>query len=104
MKIATSIEQGKALLELGIDRSTADMYWWYAEDKYYLYVGKPKDENAIPAWSLGMLLELLSIEINDNTIDITGEDGYWYIQYGLHLYGEKKPDLLDAVVETFKEI
>ena len=63
-KIATSIEQGKALLKLGIDRSSADMYWWYAEGKNYLYVGTPKDDNAVPAWSLSALMGIIPITAN----------------------------------------
>lgn len=102
-KIATSIKQSQALLEIGIDRSTADMYWWYAEGKNYLYVGKPTDDNAVPAWSLNTLVELLPMEHDGNTINIAEEDGYWCIRYGLHLYGEELY-LIDAVVETFIEI
>lgn len=69
--IATTIEQSKHLLELGLDSKTADMS--YSEE----YFGKDKDgndewcwklnackfvdiEGIIPAWSLSALLEVIS--------------------------------------------
>lgn len=64
--ICTSIEQSKKLIELGIDITTADMYYYTVNGDLYktpniieseddLYV----DEKSIPAWSLSALLELM---------------------------------------------
>lgn len=70
-KICTSIEQSKKLIELRIDKNTADMHYFY--DGYNptkLDVGYDKDnakyyrgtENKyIPAWSLSALLQLMPI-------------------------------------------
>ena len=61
-KICTSIEQSQKLIELGIDVSTADMYYqWYSETASALHVGKgSKKLNAdCPAWSLTALLKLM---------------------------------------------
>lgn len=71
--IATTIEQSKRLLELGLSKETADMS--YSEE----YFGKDKDgndewcwrlnackfvdvEGIIPAWSLSELLEVMPKE------------------------------------------
>lgn len=69
--IATTIEQSKHLLELGLDPKTADMFWKYSASlgntdingriavSYHdnLFVGKC--DGAIPAWSLSALLEVM---------------------------------------------
>ena len=66
-KIATTIEQSKKLLELGIDEGTADMYWWHYEEKTYLngmYDGEfNKHEKDVPAWSLSALMNLMPSEL-----------------------------------------
>lgn len=59
-KICTSVEQSKRLIELGIDISTADMFWHRKLDgTYSLNI----DGNVLildtPAWSLSALLELM---------------------------------------------
>ena len=79
VKICTSIEQSKKLIELEVDVNTADMTYVsmkdYGENTYHLTVGKTdvdwaKDEvgnlnwndvyeKYIPAWSLSALLELI---------------------------------------------
>lgn len=61
-KICTSLEQSNKLIELGIDVSTADMYWWYSGRRYYVESMDDDDfnkESDIPAWSLSALLELI---------------------------------------------
>lgn len=84
-KIVTDLEQSRKLFELGIDTSTADMWWAerYARrvtmdlhpivDKtpsYYLSLIKPTGCNYsqdiiydIPAWSLSALMNLLPSEL-----------------------------------------
>ena len=57
--VATSIEQSKKLLELGLDSKTADLYYWRGAD---LRIGgyKARDKELdIPAWSLDALLKLI---------------------------------------------
>lgn len=64
--ICTTIEQSKKLIELGIDITTADMYYYTVNGDLYkipniieskddLYV----DEKSIPTWSLSALLKLI---------------------------------------------
>ena len=69
-QIATSINQSKTLIDLGIYVNTADMYY-YKENIFNnalaIFNGKllvkgnskPEDEYTIPAWSLSALLELM---------------------------------------------
>ena len=68
--IATTIEQSKKLIELGLNTDTADMFY-YKENIFnnalsvfngqLLVRGNSelKDEDTIPAWSLSRLLELM---------------------------------------------
>ena len=72
--IATTIEQSKELVRLGLDPKTADMFWRYSASlgntdingkiavSYHdnLFVGKY--DGAIPAWSLSALLEVMPKE------------------------------------------
>lgn len=58
-KICTNIEQSKKLIELELSADTADMHYWEAEGKEYLYVGKCSDINGTPAWSLPALLNVI---------------------------------------------
>jgi len=63
-KICTSIEQSNKLLSLGLDPSTADMYWWYSGKRYYVESMDDDDfnkESDIPAWSLTALLKLMPV-------------------------------------------
>lgn len=66
-KICTSIEQSKQLIKLGIDISTADMFWRYfkKDSRKRYYVGTMDDDDFneksddVPAWSLSALLGIL---------------------------------------------
>lgn len=71
--ICTTIEQSEKLVKLGLDRKTADMYYWCGSD---LRIGgyRAQDEDLdIPAWSLSALLELL-----DNKAGLAKEYGTWF--------------------------
>ena len=81
-QIATTIEQSKKLIELGLSADTADMYY-YKENIFnnalatfngaLLVKGnsKPEDEYTILAWSLSALLSLIK-PVNENTYTIQG--------------------------------
>lgn len=63
-KICTSLEQSKKLIELGIDVSTADMYYSnHSIENYYSpipHIGNYSImHNQMPCWSLSALLELM---------------------------------------------
>lgn len=60
-KICTSLEQSQKLIELGIDRKTSDMFYWYGEKNVIRIGGKEKQSGYfdIPAWSLTALLKLM---------------------------------------------
>lgn len=93
-RIATSIEESKRLLELGIDPKSADMFWELnclhepelivgdyslriqgrATDKDYRKVTNPV---LSPAWSLGALMELLPAD----AILSFGKDEGWGVYW-----------------------
>lgn len=57
-QVCTTREQSERLLALGLKKETADCHYWYAEGKWYTYIGKPNEFNCIPAWSLHRLIAL----------------------------------------------
>lgn len=64
--IATTIEQSKKLLELGLNQETSDMFWLQEPgdpEVHYLMVREQDDDFEpdwrIPAWSLSALLKLM---------------------------------------------
>ena len=63
-KICTSLEQSKKLIELGIDVTTADMYYMNGTKHVLVIPNYETDffnlqEDDVPAWSLSALLELI---------------------------------------------
>ena len=68
-KICTSQEQSKKLIELGIDTTTADMFWDTlsaknpeAQVNNHHLVDEYDDWYRVPAWSLSALMNLLPSE------------------------------------------
>lgn len=59
----TTIEQSKRLVELGLDRKTADLHYDGEGDVVgkgrYLALHKPYKDSHIPAWSLDALLKVI---------------------------------------------
>ena len=115
-KICTSIEQSKKLLELGIDVNTADMrYSPLNPDIPWVWVGKPLiEKDAIPAWSLTALLELIPKDENivsdldfGHYDDMCNYVAEWCINYVDMSEGEENPTIklcssenpLDAVFD-----
>ena len=97
--IATTIEQSKHLLELGLDPKTADMVWvCYAAGGYRLEVLHRElferiMETDIAAWSLTALLEVMPITITKDGMEyklgvfpsglfsIHSDTSKWTLQY-----------------------
>ncbi len=84
-QVCTNIEQSKKLLELGLDESTADM--WYHPDFNYMnlpdFSRRCGVEN-IPAWSLGALMDLLPPVCKGNLLQIKKtytDGGRFYFAY-----------------------
>lgn len=87
-KICTSIEQSKKLIELGIDRTTSDMYYWCGSD---LRIGgyRAQDEELdIPSWTLSALFKILPIfteptafSIDVSVPSVTKTDNGWLLKY-----------------------
>lgn len=57
--VATTIEQSKHLLELGLDPATADMYYNNGREDELYVLRYNLDERDIHAWSLDALLDAL---------------------------------------------
>lgn len=57
-QVCTTREQSERLLALGLKKETADCHHWYAEGKWYTYIGKPNEFNCVPAWSLHRLVSM----------------------------------------------
>lgn len=82
-QICTTVEQSKRLLELGLKKETADMYYQKLNDKWIAIIGQPLSYGSlqgiylIPAWSLHRLMELATtkrkvmlIRVGDDLYDI----------------------------------
>lgn len=130
--IATTVEQAKELLDLGIDPNTASMYWTHFKIKdeagnmksaSVLHVLKSRFEDLkafhrdfvsfTPAWTLGNLIEFLPDEITKDghkyTLSI-GKDEISYIYINTQrivpvacLYNFEG-NLIDAAVEAIKAV
>lgn len=77
----TSPEQSKKLLDLGLDRNTADFYCTILESGYtksrLVPEGFDFDGDDIPQWSISRLLDMIlsfTLSVRLNTITILGED------------------------------
>lgn len=103
LKICTTLEQSKKLIELGIDVNTADMHystWTILNEGEYILSpnqGETIEElqedygnQVIPAWSLSALLELIPPYLGEfkDGIDFgfsKAINGKWYSAYYIKL-------------------
>ena len=114
--LATTIEQSKHLLKLGLDPNTGDMNWFGNEK-----IGVPYDlellsykkrsmyHHCLPAWSLSALLEVMPTNIGDYDLYVTKhryvDGGHGYnVEYNRGftisvLHKETNRDLVTAVYE-----
>ena len=87
--IATTIEQSKYLLELGLKSNTADLCYRFRPEfgEYFFVLGHAVEEDDIPSWSLRALLELLpsAIELNGHCYSLEigklANEVEWYVSY-----------------------
>jgi len=117
--IATTIEQSRRLLELGLNPKTADMCWVkdYTEqwvliadaksniqhrlEGMYEYSGFQWQEHIalVPAWSLSTLLEVIPKE---ELIDLSvSKDNYWFCS-GVHFDTSIYSNPIDAAYAQVK--
>lgn len=114
MKICTDLEQSKKLLQLGVDRNTADMFWDLMEGEYpedmipHCYPDRfyIEEDEFIPAWSLSALLGILAKETHnideDGYIVLSSYKGNWWNVTPINCVSEeikKSNDPLDGVFE-----
>lgn len=98
--VATTIEQSKHLLELGLDPKTADMrYAYFSETDYGLEIANEFDDrlnkffNAItvPAWSLSALLEVMPKGAELIKMENDAHELYYEIDYMFTGYEDSDP-------------
>ncbi len=110
--IATTIEQSKHLIEIGVDVSTADMYYeqsYLGKDGYFdptpIVISEPIcfEEHLlslVPAWSLTALLELIN---SDYKLEKFMLDQSFEFRYAIHIdgvhYTREHNNPLDAAFE-----
>lgn len=74
----TSLEQSKALMHLGLDEKTADLYYQQTDDavdRWEVHIGKKDAQNEFPqvcCWSAEALLEILPDEVYVDEEEDTG--------------------------------
>ena len=72
----TTLNEARQLIKAGLLVETADMHYWLAEGKEYIYTGKCSDPNGISCWSLGALTQLLPRTI-ENNYDLLINPEFW---------------------------
>ena len=116
--IATTIEQSRRLLELGLDPKTADMYYLpqvmnEGETLWPIDEGYDLDDADQPAWSLAALLEVMKeygvdlsslfngfrcicstydTELYDNPIDAAYEMVCWLLEQKILTFNNNEKD------------
>lgn len=108
MKICTTIEQSKKLIELGIDVDSADMMWIIdgINNPYIAVTDINVYLHDTPAWSLSMLLELIpsNDKADEYYVETESHSDYYIVRYkncwdGCIHSEDSEVSLLDAVFE-----
>ena len=104
--VATTIEQSRKLIELGLDPKTADCNWNTTFGDWSLCIGKNKLPHAVPAWSLSALLEVAPIKITKDKMEYAEGKGKlipdaYFILCLIH--GESDHIEFDENTKQFKE-
>lgn len=109
MKSYTDLEQSKKLLSLGLNTSTADVYWSITLDIPIPYLATKIEHqmykdgaHLIPAWSLAALLGALP-EIQGGKPVISLDDNYITYPHMSNLH-TKADNLIDACYEMITKL
>ena len=116
-KQTLSQEQMKFLKDNGIDTSTASAFEWYAEGNTYLYWGKCSNENGIPVFTEGDMMQILPKSFKYKKFDevyklmIRSYNNGWYVYYhdesdvygysDYEFYGDTPIDSMYKAMEFF---
>ena len=114
MKICTTIEQSKKLIELGIDVNTADMMWddWRLIDEgwkliagYYPEIEKHYGRKCYPAWSLTALIELMGeCRMERTPLDQSGAFTHSFVDDYYNIRTFEEDNAVDAAVEMILKL
>lgn len=97
-KICTSLEQSQKLIELRIDRNTADMYYTSEHSTPSIMTEAKSDYSSyVPAWSLSALLELIP-----SVICLSNHEGKYNIRYANEFIIDQK--LHDSYIDACYEV
>lgn len=106
MKSYTDIEQSRKLAEI-LPIESADMYWWYNGQKYYVETIDHNDfqKGDIRAWSLAALLDVLP-EIQGGKPIIALDDNYITYPHmsDLHIKADSLVDACVVMIEKLHEL
>lgn len=104
MKLCTTIEQSKRILELGIDKKTSDLFYWCGGDlRIGGYLAQDPDFD-VPAWSVAALLNLIMLDCKIEKTPINqGGDFIYNICYK-DIVTKGQEDLVDACVEMLERL
>jgi len=98
--IATSINQSKKLIELGLDAATSDMQYFPLENnKYDLVTYQSCTRGVIPAWSLSALMRLMPYPSLHNFFNDKWRCDLHYEDGDVRKFGEDTDSPLDAAFE-----
>ena len=111
-QIATSIEQSRRLLELGLRKETADMCWIAMSGGHYIYAtpwSYHSRGNDIPAWSLHRIIDMMPFDVipeggfdNCFTLIKTYPQGYSVEYDGFSYY--YKENIYDTLIEGIEHL
>ena len=99
MKSFTSLEQSKKLAEF-LPLESADMRYLpsISEVPFIWSVKQMQESEAIPAWSLSALLNMLPKIVNNETLFVETSPSLWHIGYR-NVYIARASKLVDACYE-----
>ena len=106
MKICTDIAQSKKLIELGIDKTTADMMWvndGLGEPFLAVFNDNINDED-VPAWSLSALLNLIMLDCKIEKIPVDQSGDFVYNIIYKDIVTDGQEDIVDACVDMLEKL
>ena len=109
-KICTDINQSKKLIELGIDRNTADMFWDTlfakkpeAQVNNHHFIDEYDDEHRVPAWSLSRLMEFIPKCIVSTPNPLSTNYCCRNVEFDMEFYADNAVDAAYEMVVWLKE-
>ncbi len=104
-QICTTIEQSKRLLDLGIKRETADMFWPLGSSLPEVCCVGDNMQADYPSWSLGALLRLIPETIEHRYVFHLAHFGAYYCDYDNEVkYGCEGVDVFKNCITLIEDL